>query len=567
MALGEQHTVLVRQLTGPLGRALLPMLAALLIALPLLTSAAVVTAIVLVLAVAATVTMIALGLRRHRPPAPMPWYLLGGSAVLFGIGIALRDVVSDRYLFDDAFTLSGYAGVGLAAMLWLVPRRVRGGNDLLLDSGLIGLAALLASWTFLIAPILDEGPSPQTIVAACYPVIDAVLLTVVSHSMVTALRSETSLRLLHASLLAMLAADLGYNLDDAGSLHVSHQILLVPLLVAYLLVGLAALHPTMVTLGQQQRIRPEQSRKRASIVAVALVVAALVPTLGAKPGALDRAVVSVLLALLLIGVLARSERAIVRSARSERRAQYQADHDMLTGLLNRSALLRAPARNHERWGGRALCLLFIDLDGFKTVNDSYGHAIGDELIANAAARIRRIIGHDDVAARYGGDEFVVLTCADRADTATLAEKLIAAFGKPFELSVGEVAITASIGIACGATPGLPLSRTSGGAGPTAIKVKTAAAGNTNDETVSAAAADPDARAAAELAAYTEATVYDLLREADSAMYHAKEYSLGYVFKDEMRRSGHPEARRVWRREPRQPGDNRQSHESVLYDLG
>ncbi|MBR7539955.1 diguanylate cyclase, partial [Mycobacterium tuberculosis] len=83
----------------------------------------------------------------------------------------------------------------------------------------------------------------------------------------------------------------------------------------------------------------------------------------------------------LVGVLVRSERAIVRSARSERRAQYQADHDMLTGLLNRSALLRAPARNRELWAGRPICLLFLDLDGFKTINDSYGHAVGDELIA------------------------------------------------------------------------------------------------------------------------------------------------------------------------------------------
>jgi diguanylate cyclase (GGDEF)-like protein len=486
-----------------------------------------VLAAVLSAVVTATVTMIVLGLRRHHPPAPMPWYLLAGSAVLFGIGIVLRDLIpTDRYLFDDVFTLSGYCGLGLAAILWLAPHRLRSGRDLLLDSGLIGLGALLASWTFLISPILNTGLSRSTVVATCYPVVDALLLTVVTHSIVTSTRSETSLRLLHASLLTILVADLGYNLEAAGSLHIAHQILMTPPLAAYLLMGLAALHPTMVTLGQHRRIQPEQSRQRASMIAVALVVAALVPTLSNRAGVMDRAVMSALLAVLMIGVLARSERAIGRSARSERLARYQADHDMLTGLLNRSALLRAPARNHERWGERTLCLLFVDLDGFKAVNDSYGHAVGDELIANAAARIRRIIRHDDVAARYGGDEFVVLTAAGRSATATLAEKLIAAFGKPFDLSVGEVSITASIGIACGAH--------------------------------GAAMSPPTA------SAYTQATVYELLREADSAMYHAKEYSLGYVFQDEIRRQGHPEARRAWRRESQNSADIR---ETVVYDLG
>lgn|GEM_PF-5804650 len=564
--LGEWHTTNLRYLAGPLWRALLPMGAAVLIALPLLTEASAVIAAVLAVAVVATVTMIVLGLRRHRPSAPMPWYLLAGSTVLFGIGIALRELFTGRYLFDDVFTLSGYAGVGLAALLWLAPRRVSGGRDLVLDSALIGMSALLASWTFLISPILDHGPSVSAAVAACYPVVDALLLTVVIHSMVTSTRSETSLRLLHASLLAILLADLGGNLDAAGLLHPTFQVLLVPMLIAYLLVGLAALHPTMVTLGQQRRIRPEQSRQRAGVIAAVLVVAALVPTMGARPGILDRAVVSAMLALLLIGVLLRSERAIVRSARSERRAQYQADHDMLTGLLNRSALLRAPARNHERWAGRTLCLLFIDLDGFKTVNDSYGHAIGDELIANAAARIRRMIRHDDVAARYGGDEFVVLTCADRSETATLAEKLIAAFSRPFELSIGAVSITASIGIACGAPrSGVPEVRVvvdaaGGCAALPSDGTPTATSPSAAPPNSAGPATPEDRRLSVESPVGTppEITVYDLLREADSAMYHAKEYSLGYAFQDEMRHQGHPKSRRVWRNESREPRQPRQT---------
>ncbi|WP_378733430.1 diguanylate cyclase domain-containing protein [Nocardia brasiliensis] len=468
---------------------------------------------------AGTLAMIGFGLWAHRPTHPLPWYLLSASAVLSAAGAALRDG-SDHTLhpIDDLFTLLGYLGVGLAALIWLRPRRVRSNNDLLLDSGLIGLGALLASWTFLISPILQAHDTMlNTWVAATYPVLDALLLTLVAHSVATSTRSETSLRLLHVGLILALLGDLGYSLDTTGSVTIGREMLMAPLLAAYATVGVAALHPTMASLGTPRQIHPHHSRQRASFIAVALIVASLVPVVGSSLGTLDRVVVSSLFALLLIGVLVRSERAIVRSSRSERRAQYQADHDTLTGLLNRSALLRALNRNSERWAEQPLCLLFIDLDGFKMVNDSYGHAVGDELIANAASRIRRVVLRDDVVARYGGDEFVVLSPLARPEAAMLAERLLGAFVRPFELTAGEIPITASIGIACGC----PRS--------------------------------------------TDSTVYDLIRDADSAMYHAKEYALGYAFHDDARHAPdsvrhasndavrHPSndaGRRIWRTSPR-----------------
>ncbi|MEU1957571.1 GGDEF domain-containing protein [Nocardia sp. NPDC019255] len=447
-----------------------------------------------------TLAMIAVGVRTHRPAHPLPWYLLSGSAVLFATGTTLRDVCDHAvHPLDDAFTLLGYLGVGLAALIWLLPRHVHGDYDLLLDSGLIGLGALLASWTFLISPILQATTTgPDALVAATYPVLDALLLTLVAHSMATSTRAETSLWLLHAGLVAVLLGDLGYSLETAGATALGRGVLLAPLLAAYATVGVAALHPTMTSLGAPRRIHPHHSRQRASLIAIALIVASLVPVVGSSLRPLDRVVVSSLFALLLIGMLVRSERAIVRSARSERRAQYQADHDILTGLLNRAALLRALRQRGEQWAEQPISLLFIDLDGFKRVNDSYGHAVGDELIATAAGRIRRVARHEDVVTRYGGDEFVVLARLSRPEAAVLAERLLGAFVRPFGLSAGEIPITASVGVAC----------------------------------VGPRSSDTD--------------MHGLLREADAAMYHAKQHSLGYAFHDDMRRTPPGTERRIWR---------------------
>jgi diguanylate cyclase (GGDEF)-like protein len=447
-----------------------------------------------------TLAMIAVGVYIHRPAHPLPWYLLSGSAVLFATGTTLRDI-GDHALhpLDDAFTLLGYLGVGLAALIWFWPRHVHGNYDLLLDSALIGLGALLASWTFLISPILQSTETGlDAVVAATYPVLDALLLTLVAHSMATSTRAETSLWLLHAGLIAVLVGDLGYSLETARATAFGREVLVAPLLAAYATVGVAALHPSMAALGMPRRIHPHHSRQRASLIAIALIVASLVPVVGSSLRPLDRVVVSSLFALLLIGMLVRSERAIVRSARSERRAQYQADHDMLTGLLNRAALLRALRQRGEQWAERPICLLFIDLDGFKRVNDSYGHAVGDELIATAASRIRRVVRQEDVVTRYGGDEFVVLAPLARPEAAVLAERLLGAFVRPFGLSAGEIPITASVGVAC----------------------------------VGPRSSNTDA--------------HSLLRDADAAMYHAKQYSLGYAFHDDVRRETPGAERRIWR---------------------
>src|SRR5438132_3263154 len=135
---------------------------------------------------------------------------------------------------------------------------------------------------------------------------------------------------------------------------------------------------------------------------------------------------------------------------AEEQLRQAAVHDALTGLPNRNSLasrLEHAIVRLNRSGDR-LALLFIDLDRFKKVNDTLGHAAGDEVLRQAAARIRACVREVDTVARLGGDEFVVLLETDvRPDTpGIIGERIRAAFGTPFDWKGTDVRCGASVGV-------------------------------------------------------------------------------------------------------------------------
>jgi len=135
----------------------------------------------------------------------------------------------------------------------------------------------------------------------------------------------------------------------------------------------------------------------------------------------------------------------------EKKIAHLAHHDMLTGLPNRFAFderLNA-TRQSARDSGSQLGLLFVDLDGFKFVNDALGHAIGDEFLKEVSARLSNIVGPCDFCCRLGGDEFAVVHVSKnvRATAASLAEAIISAIGGCNTVAGHQVFVGASIGIA------------------------------------------------------------------------------------------------------------------------
>ena len=188
----------------------------------------------------------------------------------------------------------------------------------------------------------------------------------------------------------------------------------------------------------------------------------------------------------LLAARRRAEASEARRARAEEGLQHLVHHDALTGLLNRSGLLdhllttagAAPA------DGAPLALLYLDLDGFKAVNDSLGHAAGDELLGVVARRLRAAVREGAVLARLAGDEFAAVERLGAEEAGALAQRLLVALDRPVVLDGVEVVVSASIGIALHDADEEP-------------------------EADDPAPGDPDR------------TVALLLRRADAAMYRAK----------------------------------------------
>ncbi|MBI4969014.1 MAG: diguanylate cyclase [Rhodospirillales bacterium] len=135
----------------------------------------------------------------------------------------------------------------------------------------------------------------------------------------------------------------------------------------------------------------------------------------------------------------------------EDQLRLQATHDTLTGLPNRYLFtdrLKQSLAQAQRSNTR-VALLFVDLDGFKNVNDQYGHSAGDQLLMEVAERLRQLVRASDTVARLAGDEFTVILpgLVRKSDASTVAGKIVESLSLPYALDAGPARVSASVGIA------------------------------------------------------------------------------------------------------------------------
>ena len=224
-------------------------------------------------------------------------------------------------------------------------------------------------------------------------------------------------------------------------------------------VGLApALFVGMATIALVQRLPaggPTATMARSFGPFIAAGTAVAAASLAWAYGRPPDPVLAVVVVTLLISIVAGQVLLGLDHARLVDQVSHQAalfrdraTRDGLTGLPNRDEFsgrvelaLAGPSRGH-------IAVLFVDLDGFKDVNDSFGHAVGDELLVEAATRLSRDVRERDVVARFGGDEFVALLtdCSDEV-ALEVAERLRASLSQPYHVAGHEVVVSASIGLA------------------------------------------------------------------------------------------------------------------------
>ena len=167
---------------------------------------------------------------------------------------------------------------------------------------------------------------------------------------------------------------------------------------------------------------------------------------------------AILLGILIIGVLWFSYRRttdlleqVIENQAVAKQASHQADHDLLTGLPNRRSVDVHLANTYQmaKHTSQQFAILFMDLDGFKQVNDKYGHEVGDALLIEVANRFKKVLRQSDFLARQGGDEFVLVVAnyLYRLELTQLAHRLIQLFVQPVMVNGIPLEIGVSIGIA------------------------------------------------------------------------------------------------------------------------
>jgi diguanylate cyclase len=407
------------------------------------------------------------GIAVHRPSRRGPWILLAIGLALTTAGDWTWVILERAFGIEpfpsvaDAFYLSGI-GVTGAALVWLVRGRIPDGDRAgVLDALIVAVGAGLVSWIFLMAPVVtDTSAAPaETAFALAYPLLDIVILAVLVRIALAPGRKVPALTMLLGALVTLLAADFTYaGLVLADGYWTGHLVEIGWLASSVLYAG-AALHPSMREVAAPVEAGELRlSAWRVGLLAIASLMAPavlLVQWLAGMP--IDVPIIaaaSIVLFLLVIarlgGVVADLRANLQHRQALEAELQQRAFHDPLTGLANRTLfadrLGRALGQRDE-----PVAVLFLDLDDFKTINDTHGHLAGDELLMAVARSLSANVRPEDTVARLGGDEFAVLVERNATEGVArqLADRLIAGLRRPVRVAGRDRTVGASIGISLG----------------------------------------------------------------------------------------------------------------------
>jgi diguanylate cyclase (GGDEF)-like protein len=387
-----------------------------------------------------------------RPARRRPWVLIALAVTAWwsGDAVTAAELLAGRTPgvgLPDVFWVGGYPLLG-AALVSLVRSRGPGRGRTAAQDGLtLTTAAAVAVWQFFIVPGLqDGGPVLALLAGVLYPVGDLVLFAAVIYLVLSPGRNGVPSALLVAGSGLTLVVDCAMTFVTPDWPAVDADRLNGALLVANLLVV-----APMLRRDRDQLTRPATAGPpgvhpaRLVFLGAAMLTAPVLAVLGG-----DNRFLLLAATVVTVGLcLTRFAGAVREQARTQQRLIHQAGHDSLTGLANRRTLGEHLDRGFARRDD--LVLLYLDLDGFKAVNDEHGHATGDAVLVEAARRIRGQVRSGDLCCRLGGDEFAVLCPGlDRAEAAGLADRIGHALAEPMLARGVVVQVGASVGLAVAA---------------------------------------------------------------------------------------------------------------------
>lgn len=332
--------------------------------------------------------------------------------------------------YADVFYLAAYPLLAVGFVLLARQSAPRGDKASLIDASIVAVAASALAWVVIGAPYVSEGGSALAVgVSLAYPLGDLLVLGFLCRLLLTPALRSRSIRVLAAATTAMLVADSGFLVLDLAGTYRPGNIIDAGWLLFYGLTT-AALGRNMIPASGAARSADavvDMSAARLALLSAAVLLApATLIAEGIRHGTGNVLAIGLITAILFLLVLARMH-GLVREVQEQAADLARvSDTDALTGVPNRRAWERELARavaNAERSGTR-LAIAMVDIDHFKNVNDTRGHAGGDRLLIRAAAGWQATLRRGDFLARHGGEEFgVLLPGADEAAAMEAAERI------------------------------------------------------------------------------------------------------------------------------------------------
>ncbi|MEV6598430.1 bifunctional diguanylate cyclase/phosphodiesterase [Actinoplanes sp. NPDC051346] len=400
------------------------------------------------------------GPRRWRAEPRGGWRLMGAGALCFLLSILIRPLIEGHgpalHLLPHAAAMCGYVSL-FVLLVRLLRARQSLERHAVLDALTVCIALGLASVLLLALPALDipGRPPVEAVITALYPPLDVIVLLLTVNVTFTATRLPVSLVAWITGATIMFVGDAAAAITTLSGRTSASPLLDVPALLTFTMLAVCALHPSVAELSRADR-RPTQAWSGARIMVLAPALATpfvLLATIGGRSTE-TRLLITVGGVLTVVMLLLRAVSAVQTGAAAQLSSEHQARHDLLTGLPNRQRMSKEIARLlHDMSPGdeeRRVWVFLLDLDGFKWVNDSWGHDTGDQLVIEVARRLRAALPTNVPVGRVGGDEFLVVYVGDKNGALSRADEIRGCFDRPVLVRDTDVAISASIGIAHGA---------------------------------------------------------------------------------------------------------------------